>query len=485
MKKLDKFILKSYLGPLLLTFSIAMFVLMLQFLWQKMESLIGKGLETFVLLKMIAYASATLVPMSLPLAILLASIMTMGNFSERYELAAMKSSGISLWRILRPLIILSVIMSALAFFFSNNIMPKADEELRLMIYEIKAKKPAINIKPNEFYSEIDNYVLRIADRDKQTNEMKDVLIYDHSKGNGNNSVIRANTGSMYTTDNGNTLVFELHDGESFSEDVNGENYFHRPLTRVEFKTQLIRFDISNFSLQAADSERYKDYYKIMNISRLSRAIDSLEIDFVEQKQKNTNNYFKDLNRKLIWADAYKESQSIVLHTGDFYKDYSKLNINDKRDIDYFAQVQCGNFRTNYEVHSYNEKIDEEYINRHKIEYHKKFTLSLACVILFFIGAPLGAIIKKGGFGMPIVVSIIAFIIYYALGQIGSMLARSGTLSPFVGMWLSSFVFLPIGLFLTIKATSDAKLFDKEIWKKRIKNLFQNKKITNNKTTKEL
>ena len=435
-----------------MTFSIAMFVLILQFLWQKMESLIGKGLDTVVLMKMIAYACATLVPMALPLAILLASIMTLGNFSEKYELAAIKASGISLWRVLRPLIVLNLILSALAFYFSNNIMPKADQELRTMIYEIKAKKPAINIKPNEFYSEIDNYTIRIADRDNKSGMMKDVLIYDHSNVNKESNVIRADSGYMYTTEKGNTLVFELLDGESFMEETYGDNFFTRPLTRIEFKKQIIRFDISNFSLQEADSDKYKNHYKVMNIAGLSRAIDSLEVDIANTNQREFAIIAKDLSGKVL---RFQEDNTIEeLTNRDYYKDYALVNAMDKKDIDDFARIRCGNTRANFENRMNNNKLDADYLNRHKIEYHRKFTLSLACIILFFIGAPLGAIIKKGGFGMPIVVSIIAFIIYYTMGQIGSMLARSDTLTPFVGMWLSSFVFLPIGIILTIKATSD-------------------------------
>lgn len=482
MKKLDKFILKSYLGPLLLTFSIAMFVLMLVFLWQKMESLIGKGLEMAVLLKMIAYACATLVPMALPLAILLASIMTLGNFSEKYELAAMKASGISLWRVLRPLIILSFIMAGLAFYFSNNIMPKADEELRLMIYEIKAKKPAINIKPNEFYSDIDNYVIRIDSRDSRTNMMHNILIYDHSDNNGNNNVIRAEDGSMYTTDNGNTLVFELHNGESYSEELNGENYFSRTLTRIKFDKQLIRFDISDFSLQESDSERYKNSYKVMNISRLSRAIDSLEIDMAKQHNEQMSVLSNDLLGKSNPKYSRKDKTNSFKNR-NFYRDYSTANPRVRGDVDKIARIKLGNLKAMYDHVSSNEKLDIDYLNRHKVEYHRKFTLSLACVILFFIGAPLGAIIKKGGFGMPIVVSMIAFIIYYTMGEIGNMISRSNTITPFVGMWLSSFVFLPIGIFLTIKATSDARVLDAESWKKMMTN-FSSKFSKKNKNSKK-
>lgn len=447
-----------------------MFVLILQFLWQKMESLIGKGLDTMFIIEMLAYASATLVPMALPLAILLASIMTMGNLGEKYELVAMKAAGISLWRILSPLIVFAFFMSVVAFFFSNNVMPKAEEELKLMVYEMKSKKPAINIKPNEFYYDIENYVIRIGESDKKTGLMKDILIYDHSDNLGNNKVIKSDSGVMKSIDNGNTLLFELYDGENFQEDLKGEDFIKRPLTRIDFKKEVLRFDVSDFSLQEADSDRYKNSYKVMNIARLSKAIDSLEVAIVNDK---------NFVLKTMKTDFYADRQSVKSSNHkDFYNDYDTLSTEKKLNVDEYALNKISNLKLRYQNVQDNFKDDTEYLNRHKIEYHRKFALSLACVILFFIGAPLGAIIKKGGLGMPIVVSVISFIIYYVLGEMGNMLARSGTIAPWFGMWISSIVFLPIGIFLTIKATSDAKILSAEEWKRKLNLLFNKNKNSN-------
>lgn len=447
-----------------------MFVLILQFLWQKMESLIGKGLDTMFIIEMLAYASATLVPMALPLAILLASIMTMGNLGEKYELVAMKAAGISLWRILSPLIVFAFFMSVVAFFFSNNVMPKAEEELKLMVYEMKSKKPAINIKPNEFYYDIENYVIRIGESDKKTGLMKDILIYDHSDNLGNNKVIKSDSGVMKSIDNGNTLLFELYDGENFQEDLKGEDFIKRPLTRIDFKKEVLRFDVSDFSLQEADSDRYKNSYKVMNIARLSKAIDSLEVAIVNEK---------NFVLKAMKTDFYTDIQNAKSSNHrDFYSDYDTLSTEKKLNVDEYALNKISNLKIRYQNVQDNFKDDTEYLNRHKIEYHRKFALSLACVILFFIGAPLGAIIKKGGLGMPIVVSVISFIIYYVLGEMGNMLARSGTIAPWFGMWISSIVFLPIGIFLTIKATSDAKILSAEEWKRKLNLLFNKNKNSN-------
>ena len=423
------------------------------------------------IIEMLAYASATLVPMALPLAILLASIMTMGNLGEKYELVAMKAAGISLWRILSPLIIFAFFMSVVAFFFSNNVMPKAEEELKLMVYEMKSKKPAINIKPNEFYYDIENYVIRIGESDKKTGLMKDILIYDHSDNLGNNKVIKSDSGIMRSIDNGNTLLFELYDGENFQEDLKGEDFIKRPLTRIDFKKEVLRFDVSDFSLQEADSDRYKNSYKVMNIARLSKAIDSLEVAIVKDK----NFVLKTLKK-----DFYADKQGLLKNSNhrNFYKDYDTLSKEKKLNVDEYALSKLANVRSHYQNVQENFKDDTEYLNRHKIEFHRKFALSLACVILFFIGAPLGAIIKKGGLGMPIVVSVISFIIYYVLGEMGNMLARSGTIAPWFGMWVSSIVFLPIGIFLTIKATSDAKILSAEEWKRKLNLLFNKNKEVN-------
>jgi lipopolysaccharide export system permease protein len=466
LKKLDKLILKSYLGPLGLTFSISMFVLLLQFLWAKIVALVGKGLDTWIIMKLLYYACITLVPMALPLSILLASIMTMGNFGERYELVAMKSAGIPLWRILRPLIFMSVLFTLFAFYISNNLMPQANKDLKVLLYEIRTKKPAINIKEKQFYYDINNYVIRVGKKDAKTNKLKDVLIYDHSKDEGNISVTKADSGLMYSTDNGNTLVFELYDGSSFNEDIDGANYYKRPLIRMNFKKQTIRFDVSDFSLQKADKDKYNNDYKFLNVRQLSLYSDSLRkanSDFKSFLLENSYNYFN--------LNSQEKTNEQTRY--DFYTDYNNLDFTNKQDVDNYSNMKIRLYHSDISSSYNNDEANKELINRVDNEYHKKFTLSLACIILFFIGAPLGAIIRKGGLGMPVVVSIISFVIYYVIGVMGEMSARSGAITPFVGIWLSTFIFLPIGIFLTMKATTDSKLLNAEIWERRI-NILMNK-----------
>lgn len=474
MKKLDKLILKSYLGPLGLTFSISMFVLLLQFLWAKIVVLVGKGLDAFTIFKLLCYACATLVPMALPLSILLASIMTMGNFGERYELVSMKSAGISLWRILRPLIIVSFLLSIVAFYFSNNIMPDANMKVKLMVYEIKTKKPALNIRPNEFYYDINSYVIRIGAKAKDGKSLKNIIIYDHSKDQGNISVTKSDSGLMYSTDNGNTLIFRLFSGESFNESIEGGDYFKRPLTRIDFKEQVIRFDVSDFSIQKVDKDRYKTDFRVLNLSQLRTNMNALNNENKIFNQSIINNIFLNSN-------PFPKSKHNNNITYNFYNDYKNLSLENKQTVDKVSKLISNQNSSDYVYLQSKNKVDSELIRRHEIEFYRKFTLSAACFILFFIGAPLGAIIRKGGLGLPVVVSIIAFIIYYMIGTLGEMSARSGSISTLFGMWLSSLIFLPIGLFLTLKATSDAKMFSGEIWIRKINILFNKiKEITKSK-----
>ena len=442
-----------------------MFVLIMTFLWRKIETLIGKGLEFSTLMELFAYAAATMVPMALPLSILLASIMTMGNFGEKYELVAMKSAGLSLWRVFRPLIILSVVFSVIAFYFAGWVIPAADLKTKQLAADIKDKKPAINIRPNEFYTQISSYVIRIDAKDKNTNKMYGVLIYNHSKDQGNVEVIKADSGYMYSAENNQTMIFKLYNGEVYSEEVQQEKYRTRPLTRIAFKEQVLRFDVSDFAMAESDEDKYSDSYKVLGVKKLYTRIDSLKTDYANSRQ----GYINFLMRGLAVPDNAANMQKSIA-VNDFYKDYSSLDSDKKAQTDKFAKDYLFHLSEEYNNRLEIDKFDKSYIDRHWIEFYRKFTLSVACIILFFIGAPLGSIIRKGGLGMPVVVSIIAFALYYVIGMMGESSAKGGSMSPVVAMWLSSVIFLPIGIFLTLKATSDSKVLSAENWQKIIEKL---------------
>ncbi|MDD3667790.1 MAG: LptF/LptG family permease [Bacteroidales bacterium] len=479
MKKLDILIIKSFLGPLLLTFSISEFVLLLQFIWKILEKMIGKGLDTLVILQLFWYILVTLVPMALPLAILLASIMTLGNFGERYELVAMKSAGISLWRILRPMIAVVSLLSVFAFFFSNNFMPIAEKKMRTLMYEINTKKPTVNIRPNEFYADIEQYIIRIGAKDKDGKNLSDVVIYDHSKSLGNISITAAKKGQMYTEDNGNTLVFNLIDGYTYDESVDENSFDTRPLIRLNFKEQLIRFDVSDFAFKETEEDRYSNHYKMLNILQLNKNINELRKENSDFNLSIIRGIKNQITTPIIRDSNILKIDS--LYNFSFQKDYSSLTKEDRQKVIEQASQRATYLKSDLKMLDSKRNGDSELIIRHRNELHRKFTLSAACLILFFIGAPLGAIIRKGGLGMPVVVSVLSFILYYVVGMIGEKASVEGAVSSFLGMWSSTLVFLPIGLFLTIKATSDSSLLNSESWIKglnKIRNLLTGHKFEN-------
>ncbi|MBQ2396056.1 MAG: LptF/LptG family permease [Bacteroidales bacterium] len=460
MRKLDKLIIKSYLGPLVMTFVLSLFVFLLQFLWKQIEQIIGKGLGADVIFELVLYACATLVPMALPLALLLASIMTLGNFGEKYELVAMKAAGVSLWRVLRPLIVVSLLLSLMAFFFSNNVIPTANKKLKTIMYEVKTKKPTLNIKPSQFYSEIENYTIRIGSKDKEGKNMKNIIVYDHTKDLGNISVTIADSGQMYSVDNGNTLVFRLFSGYTFDENIEGENISSRPLMRLNFQEQTIRFDVSDFAFQEAEEDRYDGHYKMLDIEALNRNLDTLH--------KNENQIIEIVSR--LAKENFSINVQQDVSKDNFYSKLASLSLERKQDIENITTNKVEFLSNEINANLLRLVSEQDMIRRHEIELHRKFTLSVACLILFFIGAPLGAIIRKGGLGMPIVVSSLAFIIYYIVGTMGENAAREQEIPIWLGMWLSTLIFLPVGLFLTAKATTDAGIMNAEAWSKMIEKI---------------
>jgi lipopolysaccharide export system permease protein len=434
----------------------------MQFLWKYLEDLVGKGLETIVLIEFFTYASAHLITMALPLAVLLASIMTMGNLGENYELASLKASGISLQRILLPLIILSVGISLLAFLFSNYVAPVANLKLTSLIYDITNQKPALNIKEGIYYDEISGYVLRVSKKEKDGKTVKNIFIYDHTENRGNVKMIFAETGFLDMTTDKNFLLVKLNNGVSYEEiKPSKPNALNKPFIRTSFKEELIRMDLSDFKMSRTKEELFKENYKMMNVFQLDQTIDSIhkEIeyrlsDFERQVLRNLGiNHSLSANTGLkFW---YPEN-----FNGDVLSLFSKTE--QGRILDNSLNIIRGNI--NYADASLNDYKARNYsIVRSKMEWHGRFTLSIACLVLFFIGAPLGAIVRKGGLGMPVVLSVLFFLAYHIVSTTGEKFAKEEVWPPFQGMWFSTFIFLPIGFFLTVKATTDSKLFEADYY----------------------
>ena len=284
MKKIYGYVLRSYLGPLVLTFFIALFILLLQFLWKYIDDLVGKGLEFTVIARLMFYASATFVPLALPLAILLSSLMTFGNLGEHYELVAVKASGISIWKVMRPLVYLSVFISLLAYGFSNNVLPVANLKFQSLLYDVRQQKLAFNISEGVFYNGIENYIIRIGKKDKDGSTIYDVKIYDHSDRAGNIKVTTAKSGFMQLSPDQQHIIFTLFDGYNYNDIVSTRNYRdNRPFERVAFEQQRIKFDLSEFDLTRTDENLFKSHYTMLTTRQLTIFIDSLNDNFADRK----------------------------------------------------------------------------------------------------------------------------------------------------------------------------------------------------------
>tara|TARA_B110000046_G_scaffold53501_1_gene59947 strand:+ start:680 stop:2032 length:1353 start_codon:yes stop_codon:yes gene_type:complete len=439
----------------------------MQFLWKYIDELVGKGLEWYLVAELLFYASANLVPMALPLAILLASIMTFGSFGEHYELVAMKSSGMGLFRIMSPLLIVTFLTSASAFMFTNYVWPKANLEFATLLYDIRHKKPAFDITPGTYYGGLDGYVIRIGQKDEDGKGLSDILIYDHSKEEGGNPhVIRAEKGRMEMSSDERYLLFELEDGSSY-EEVQGDE---KPHMLSVFDKEIMRFDLSGFQMERTDKEIFKDNYQMLNLKQLETAIDTHRIKRQEKKAvldaKLYNRTFK--LQKLDSIDQKYLSDSNLI---------AAFKAFDKKNELVFLESAISNLRqSKTNIANKKELLDgtQRNINRHLIEWHRKFTLSIACIILFFIGAPLGAIIRKGGLGLPVVISVVFFLAYHITSITFEKLAKQGEMNPAKGMWIASLVLMPIGLYLTYQASTDSKVLDMETYSKffsKIKGLF--------------
>ena len=486
VKKLYKLILKSFLGSFIFTFFIVIFVLLMQFLFVYVDDLVGKGLSFKIIMELLFHASITFVPMALPLAILLASIMSFGDLGEHYELVAMKASGISIWKAMKPLFIFSVMLSGLAFIFSNSINPVAMLKFKTLLFDVRKQKLAF--KEGVFYKDIDNYVIYVDKKGKDGSSIYGVKIYDHTEREGNSKIMVADSGVMSLSPNQRTIVFTLYNGHNYTEDNSDKQTFkfNRPFERMSFREEQIKFSLASFDLTRSNEDLYKSYQSMMNIHQLSTALDSLELRYDHKREDFSRNFQKRLGN-------YESGKLSAENGGSSNSQLSALSsqlqwpLLEHLDPDTrcaVLEVAVGISRNAKENVSFNKQdlgAQDLNIKKHKKEWHKKFTLSFACLIFFFIGAPLGAIIRKGGLGLPVVISVLFFVIYYIVSTVAERMAEFGDLNMFLGVWISSLLLFPIGLFLTFKATTDSSLFDADSWKKIFRNLFHRKTSQNENT----
>jgi len=483
IKRLHIFILKSFLGPFILTFFLVIFILVMQFLFRYINDLIGKGLEFPVLLEFLLYTSASMVPMALPLALLMAALMTFGNLGENYELTALKSSGISLQRIMMPLIVVTVIISICAFFFSNYMLPVANLKMRSLLYDIQRKKPEFQIAEGVFYNGIDGYSIRIGEKNYKTNMLYNILVYDHTNRMGNTSVTYADSGIMQMSADENYLVITLYNGRSYTElqsEKKNRRDFTYPHRRDRFIEETVLIEMSGFGLDRTDESLFRSNYSMMSLSQLYSYEDSLITDigqlYTVMKHNITDGTITSAEHKravkpLRVIIPEKVNPPVVFRL-DADSLYQILPSRQKKQI-LNQSLNTARSSMNYVSTTYmNTDGKVERLRRYQIEIQRKFTLSFACFIFFFIGAPLGAIIRKGGLGMPTVISILFFLLYYIISLSGEKFARESLITPFQGMWISAIILLPAGIFLTYKAATDSTLMNIETYSLFIRKFFR-------------
>lgn len=465
VKKLNWFILKSYIGPFILTFFISLFVLLMQFLWKYVDELVGKGLDWRIIGELLLYASAGLVPMALPLAVLLSSIMSFGNLGENYELAALKSSGISLFRIMFPLIMFNLLIGGMAFWVANNVIPYTNLKMGALLFDVRQQRPEISIKEGVFTSSVDGFSIKVARKSQKNNMLYGLTLYDHTGRSGNTSLTLADSGSISVTADQSYLLIQLFDGQTYSE-VRDENRSSPtfPFRRDRFRKQesMVRLEGANFN--RSEEGLFKKHYQMMNLLQLEDAEDSLQTSFTAKSNifadnMVRSNYFKRENRHQMFAEANRAQG--LKNADDPERLFRAFSPEDKTRALQMAVTYANNSRSFIENTRLELVNRTKTIRRYQIEWHRKFALSFACFVMFFIGAPLGAIIRKGGLGMPVVVSVLLFIMYYIISLTGEKFAREGVWPAFQGMWLSAFVLLPLGIFLTYKASRDAMLLNYE------------------------
>lgn len=471
MKKVDSFVIKSFIGPLILTFFIVLIILILQFLWMYVDDLAGKGLDLKVLSELLFQFSLTFVPMALPLAILLASLMTFGNMGEYLELTALKSSGVSLQRIMLPLIIFIALICIGSFFFSNYVLPYSNSKSRILLYDIRRKRPDLNIQAGSFYNGIDGYSIKITEKDAETGRLDKLFIYDHTKRLGNLSVTYADSGYMNITPDTTGLIMTLYNGYSYNEVE--ENYITRderdyPFRRDFFREQTIVIQLSGFGLDRSEMDLFKYNSGMLNLAQLNLFIDSLKTLYNESIEVNFKGFKTEklYNVYSVNLTPYNKQDSLLKENPVVFEPWSVYDTLPS----IFRKAAISNAIENAKSASTYLSQREEILRNdiigikpYEVDWHKKFTLAFSCLVFFFIGAPLGAIIRKGGLGTPAVISVLFFIIYYVISLTGEKLVEANIIGTIPGMWIASIILLPIGVFLTYKATTDSAFMNIETY----------------------
>lgn len=479
------YMLRNFLGLFVLTLVICIFILLMQFVWLHVRDLVGKGVGLSVLAEFFVYAVASVVPLALPLAVLLSSLMTFGNLGEQVELTAMKAAGVSLFRIIRPLVVAVMVICAGAFYFSNSILPVSQVKLWTLIFSLRQKSPELDIPEGEFYDGIHGFHIYVRHKNPRRGMLYDMMIYDYSKGFKDATVMLADSGKIVVSDDKHYLMLHLYSGESF------ENLSRKqqratgttkniPYRRESFAEKQILIDFDS-DLTRYDESLLADQHVSKDTRQLLHSIDSVQALSVEKGNEQS--------QQMVESRYFGRERHTVERMEELEKKHERLMAKAEADgvdwrVRYNPDSLFASFNNTYKervlavalerARAQRDQIDynaivlddyQRYIRKHEVELHRKFTLAFACLIFFFIGAPLGAIIRKGGLGTPVIISVVMFIFYYIIDNTGYKMAREAIWPCWAGMWLSSFVLLPIGIFLTYKAATDSALFNPEAWAK--------------------
>jgi lipopolysaccharide export system permease protein len=451
-----------------------MFILLMQVIWLYVDELVGKGLEWTVIAELMFYFSASLIPQALPLSVLLASIMTFGNLGESYELVAAKAAGISTMKIFRPMMLVMVGISLFAFFVSNILIPQANLKRSSLLYDVRQQKPSLAIIEGVFYTGIEGITMRVGKKDKTTQEMHDIMIYDQRENNTFPVIITAKRGTMGMSEDKRYLFFKLYDGARYEEMEKQQGYYNSyPHTKASFSQEQIAFDLNNFKFNRTDESLFKHHFEMLNILQLGHNSDSLDSVAIMKSlylktlaqpycqwlpSDNDSNYLRNYKtHHIALADS-----NVMSHFTDVDKSVAIINAeNNARAVKNMLDYSISEFDDLTKLRA-----------RHKIEWHRKLTLAVACFVMFFIGAPLGSIIRKGGFGLPIVISVLLYLGFHIVSLTGEKAARTLAWTPLDGMWMPIAVLFPLGLFLTFQASNDSQLLDKSAWVNLFKRIFR-------------
>jgi lipopolysaccharide export system permease protein len=464
MKKVDKLFIKSFIGPFLLTTTIVVFIFLMRFLMMYFNDFIGKDLGISVFSRLFFYFSLITVPTALPLATLLATLMCFGNMGEHTELTALKSAGIPLGRLVMPTLIFTVFVSLFSLLYNNYVNPWANLKGYSLLWDVKTTKMTLNIQEGVFYKEIPSYRIKVQKKIADGKTMKNIIVYDHSSNNGNKNLTVADSGRMYLAYNDNYLIFELFNGKNYIESQNNINQYNETqFVRNSFKKNKIVFSLESFGIKRTNEDQFKYHEYMKNMSELAKQVDSTEREIAKMDSqqltqlKSQNTFiFKSPNQPKL-GEVLKPGKWINEKTEAASKDYKRTQVIDN------ALSQIQNLKSSIETDQRIIFSKQKEMWRADVEKWHKITMALSCLVMFLIGASLGSIIKKGGFGMPVLVSISFFIFLYVLMQMGDKYAKEGIIPVIVGVWIPNVILLLIGIFLIRKASNDTRLFENDTY----------------------